>query len=118
MAPRAETPQPASTQAMPAAASSTLEQDRRRGPSLFSRVTGSAAAWARGAAADMREATPAAASSRLGAPEARPTTQAPARPSQPAQARLAGLDPRDRIAGTQAEEELLDIPAFLRRQAN
>jgi cell division protein FtsZ len=66
----------------------------------------------------MREATPAAASSRLGAPETRPTTQAPARPPQPAQARLAGLDPRDRIAGTQAEEELLDIPAFLRRQAN
>jgi cell division protein FtsZ len=116
MAPRAEAPQTA--QAMPAAAASTMEQDRRRGPSLFSRVTGSAAAWARGAAADMREATPAAASSRLGAPETRPTTQAPARPPQPAQARLAGLDPRDRIAGTQAEEELLDIPAFLRRQAN
>jgi cell division protein FtsZ len=92
--------------------------DRRRGPSLFSRVTGSAAAWARGAAADMREATPAAATNRLGGVEPRPATQAPARPAQPAQQRLAGLDPRDRIAGTQAEEELLDIPAFLRRQAN
>jgi cell division protein FtsZ len=98
--------------------------DRRRGPSLFSRVTGSAAAWARGAAADMREATPAAAINRLGNAETRPAVQAPTRPAQqapaaqPTQQRLAGLDPRDRIAGTQAEEELLDIPAFLRRQAN
>ena len=61
---------------------------------------------------------PAAATNRLGGVESRPATQAPARPAQPAQQRLAGLDPRDRIAGTQAEEELLDIPAFLRRQAN
>jgi cell division protein FtsZ len=115
---RAEAPQPAPVQtAMAAAAAADSAHDRRRGPSLFSRVTGSAAAWARGAAADMREATPAAASSRLGAAE-KPAAQAPARPAQPTQPRLAGLDPRDRIAGTQQEEELLDIPAFLRRQAN
>ncbi len=94
------------------------QADRRRGPSLFSRVTGNAAAWARGAVSDMREATPAAATNRLGSPEPRPAVQAPARPAQPAQQRLAGLDPRDRISGTQAEEEMLDIPAFLRRQAN
>jgi cell division protein FtsZ len=28
------------------------------------------------------------------------------------------LDPTDRIGGQRGEEEMLDIPAFLRRQAN
>jgi cell division protein FtsZ len=28
------------------------------------------------------------------------------------------LDPSDRIAASRSEEDLLDIPAFLRRQAN
>jgi cell division protein FtsZ len=120
---RAEMPSAPSASAAPSQAhgagqAAAMDADRRRGPSLFSRVTGSAAAWARGAAADMREATPAAATNRLGSPEPRPAAQAPSRPAQPAQQRLAGLDPRDRISGTQAEEELLDIPAFLRRQAN
>ena len=114
--PRPESP--ARTAAPASASAAELQADKRRGPSLFSRVTGSAAAWARGAAADMREATPAAAMNRLGSAEPRPAQQAPARPAQAAQPRLAGLDPRDRIGGAQAEEELLDIPAFLRRQAN
>jgi cell division protein FtsZ len=34
------------------------------------------------------------------------------------QPELAGLDPAERIGASAAEEELLDIPAFLRRQAN
>jgi len=34
------------------------------------------------------------------------------------QPRFSGLDPAERIASSAAEEELLDIPAFLRRQAN
>jgi cell division protein FtsZ len=34
------------------------------------------------------------------------------------QPRLSGLDPKDRLATSRAEEDLLDIPAFLRRQAN
>ncbi|GIK98584.1 MAG: hypothetical protein BroJett029_27930 [Alphaproteobacteria bacterium] len=115
-APRAsQAAQPAQPAAQPAA---PVTDDKRRGPSLFSRVTGGAAAFVRGAAADMREATPGAAMNRLGTSEPRPAVQAPARPAQPVQARLAGLDPRDRISGTQADEELLDIPAFLRRQAN
>jgi cell division protein FtsZ len=114
----AQGPQTGRSTAQPAQPAAPAAEDKRRGPSLFSRVTGGAAAWARGAAADIREATPGAAMNRLGSAEPRPAVQAPARPAQPAQARLAGLDPRDRIAGTQAEEELLDIPAFLRRQAN
>lgn len=42
----------------------------------------------------------------------------PARPAAPAaQPRLSGLDPQDRLSA-RPEEDLLDIPAFLRRQAN
>jgi len=40
---------------------------------------------------------------------------APAGPTPP---RLGTLDPADRITAPSREEELLDIPAFLRRQAN
>ncbi len=42
--------------------------------------------------------------------------QDPARPA--AQPRLSGLDPAGRSSGAQLDEDLLDIPAFLRRQAN
>ncbi len=60
--------------------------------------------------------------------------QAPAAPASPMQTsplqsspmqspggqqpRLSGLDPSERIGTRQADEDLLDIPAFLRRQAN
>jgi cell division protein FtsZ len=48
----------------------------------------------------------------------RPPTVA-AEPAKPApQAQLGGLDASDRIAAPQDEEDVLDIPAFLRRQAN
>ena len=49
-----------------------------------------------------------------------PATTIPAKPASPAaaQSRLAGLDPQDRGNATKTEEDLLDIPAFLRRQAN
>ena len=32
--------------------------------------------------------------------------------------KLGGLDPADRLPSSEHEEDLLDIPAFLRRQAN
>ena len=76
--------------------------EKRRGPNLFARVTG-AAAWTRNATPEKKEA----------APPAKPAAAAPA-----VQARLSGLDPQDRLASTKTEEDLLDIPAFLRRQAN
>ena len=41
-----------------------------------------------------------------------------ANPGNTVQPRLSGLDPAERIGHSQAEEDLLDIPAFLRRQAN
>jgi len=51
------------------------------------------------------------------APPRAATTPAAPQPAE-AQQRLAGLDPKDRIASTRAEEEFFEIPAFLRRQAN
>ena len=45
-----------------------------------------------------------------------PADQGPARPA--AQPRLSGLDPAGRGSGALIDEDLLDIPAFLRRQAN
>ena len=41
--------------------------------------------------------------------------EAPAQPTEQPQPRLSGLDPADRLA---SDDDLLDIPAFLRRQAN
>jgi len=73
---------------------------RGRVPSLIERVTG----VGRGA-----RATPPAA-----APERPRPPQPQARPSQP---RLAPLDPEE-TPGLGKEDDLLDIPAFLRRQAN
>jgi cell division protein FtsZ len=51
---------------------------------------------------------------------AAPTPQmtAPAAPQPVVQPKLSGLDPKDRLSASRAEEDLLDIPAFLRRQAN
>jgi len=46
-----------------------------------------------------------------------PAPRPAASPARPAQPRLAPLDPEER-AGTSREDDLLDIPAFLRRQAN
>ncbi len=64
-----------------------------RGPSLFERVTG----VARGRAAGEADTAPPRAA--------------------PAQPRLGPLDPADRLRPAE-DEDILDIPAFLRRQAN
>ena len=141
-------PQPAPAVAASAmtAQAPAAPQPQRRMPNLFSRVTGGAA-WAKPAALDARESqvTPQMRASSPPRPTAQapapsmPTLSAAPAPapmaappvavpqvqpslSQPAQAtaqpRLSGLDPKDRIAASRAEEDLLDIPAFLRRQAN
>jgi cell division protein FtsZ len=49
---------------------------------------------------------------------ARETQRAEPRMEQPAPQPMLNLDPADRISSPRAEEDLLDIPAFLRRQAN
>jgi cell division protein FtsZ len=111
---------------------------RRSGQSLFAKVTGGAAralqAATQGSDAAARPAEPVQNSPRpmaaRSASPAQPERQsaapsAPQAASRPApsagntaQPRLSGLDPAERIGHSQAEEDLLDIPAFLRRQAN
>jgi cell division protein FtsZ len=73
---------------------------RDRGPTLFERVTGTgrAARSAKAAAVDGD-----------GAAQRHPTG---------GHGRPGGLDSAEHVAVAQAEEDLLDIPAFLRRQAN
>jgi cell division protein FtsZ len=90
--------QPAVPPAPPAAAREPAPAPRPKGrvPSLIERVTGVGRA----------RATP---------PVNPPRQAAPA--TSPTQARLAPLDPEDG-AGLGKEDDLLDIPAFLRRQAN
>jgi cell division protein FtsZ len=68
---------------------------RPRGPSLFEKVTGTG---------------------RAAKPKAEPApVPALAQKEQP---EIGGLDPTDRLADSQSGDDLLDIPAFLRRQAN
>jgi len=118
-------------------------EPKRRGPSLFERVTGTgrartaeaapAAAPAPAAAAPQpapAAAAPAAAPTPAPAPAAVAPAPAPAvapapvaiqpapAAASPVQHRLGGLDPSDRLTTSRAEDDLLDIPAFLRRQAN
>jgi cell division protein FtsZ len=81
------------------AAPEPATKPRGRMPSLIERVTGVGRARAVPPAAE-RPAHP------------------PVGPAvKPAQPRLAALEPEDR-PGSSSEEDLLDIPAFLRRQAN
>ena len=90
-------PRPSASAPPPApepAAAPAQKPAKSRGPSLFERVTGVA----------RRSQAP-----------AEPAARAPAPP--PAQPRLGPLDPADRISFNK-DEDMLDIPAFLRRQAN
>ncbi|HZF34719.1 MAG TPA: cell division protein FtsZ [Candidatus Angelobacter sp.] len=95
--------------------------EKRRGPGIFTRAANKALDLARQTSADLREATPSAMMTRISKPDPvmRTPTPQPAAPTpQPAvQTRLA-LDPTDRLTARPSEEEMLDIPAFLRRQAN
>jgi cell division protein FtsZ len=96
--PRPSVAAPAPVAPAPAAAAAKQEaaKPKSRMPSLFERVTN--------AGRLMKRDEP--------APGPR---VAPAGPPQP---RLGTLDPSDRITAPAREEDLLDIPAFLRRQAN
>jgi cell division protein FtsZ len=88
-------------------------KERRRTMSLFERVTGVGRAR-QASAAPAHAAAPSAA-----AVPAAPSPAAVSAPAaQPAQPRLGSLDPADRITPPRTEDDLLEIPAFLRRQAN
>lgn len=66
-----------------------------------------------------RAATPQTVETSAPAPvqSAAPVQAAPIQPA-PAKAPLGGVDPADRLPSADTEDDLLDIPAFLRRQAN
>ena len=76
--------------------------------SLFERVTGT------GRAAKKKKEEPAG--EETGKTE--PTISAPAAEEPEKNDRIAGLNPEDRVPDQRDEDDLLDIPAFLRRQAN
>jgi cell division protein FtsZ len=94
-------PAPLSTPAAPSAPTMPEPAPRPKGrmPSLIERVTG------------VGRAKP------VPPPAERPTPPPVATGPKPAQPRLTPLEPDDR-PGVGNEEDLLDIPAFLRRQAN
>jgi cell division protein FtsZ len=93
---------------------------RARGPSLIERVTGVGRVRASApppAAPAIPPAAPAAPTPPVAAPRQPPTVPPAAAQQRQNQPRLAPLDPEERGAGSK-EDDLLDIPAFLRRQAN
>jgi cell division protein FtsZ len=94
-------PVPMTQPAIPPAAKDAAPRPKGRVPSLIERVTGVGRA----------RATPPEAAPRPPVQPAKPAAQ------QNAQPRLAPLEPDDR-PNLSKEDDLLDIPAFLRRQAN
>ena len=83
------------------------DDSRRKGPNLFQRITGAA----RDAHTEIPVTTTTA------TPEAGKPQDTPLQ-SSPQQARLSGVHPDDQLKSSQSDEDLLEIPAFLRRQAN
>lgn len=121
----------------------TPPPEKRRASNLFQRMTGNS--WSRRASSDDQpESTPEAATNEMAEPEIQapapapapaaiaptppPTPQVVEAPAAPEtspmagpvamQPRLKGVDSQERLPSSQSEEDLLDIPAFLRRQAN
>jgi len=108
---------------------STPVAEKKKAPTLFQRMTGNS--WNRKPDREEpnlmekneKSGTSAAATELQRAPEPAipPAPSAQAAPSvQPApqQPRLTGVDTPERLATSRGEDDLLDIPAFLRRQAN
>jgi cell division protein FtsZ len=98
---------------------------RRSGSSIFARVTGAARAIqaATAGTGEMETARPAAQTREpvLTSAKPEPRQAPPAADTTKAavpQMRLTGLDAAEKVRTAEAEEDLLDIPAFLRRQAN
>ncbi len=93
-------------------AAEVAARPRGRGPSLIERVTG---------VGRVRPVPPAAAPAPTQAaplaPPVRPATPPQAPAGRPLQPRLPPLESEERT-GNSKEDDLLDIPAFLRRQAN
>jgi cell division protein FtsZ len=108
--------------------------ERKKSSGLFAKMTDSAARALQAATLGGEQRNPAAAPASGAQAEAwasaeprpgtepnlrpppEPNAQSSARPA--AQPRLSGLDSAERGSGAILDEDLLDIPAFLRRQAN
>ncbi len=88
--------------------------EKPRAPSLFERVTG--AAFRKAEAPEPRTAEPRMAEPRMADPI--PAKPVEAKPAEPALRVAPVAQPSDRPAASQSADDLLDIPAFLRRQAN
>ena len=108
---------------------STPPAEKKKVPNLFQRMTGNS--WNRkpereeAYPMEKREKTSPSsnASAPPRAPEPSPAPVPPTQEGQPVepiaqQPRLTGVDTQDRASSSQSEDDLLDIPAFLRRQAN
>jgi cell division protein FtsZ len=93
-----------------AEAGATRQPAKGPRPSLFEMVTGT------GRAAKAAKAEAEAPVAEIEVPEAAPEPILAAPEAD--QTQLGGMNPTDRLMASQAEEDLLDIPAFLRRQAN
>jgi cell division protein FtsZ len=74
---------------------------RKSGPSLFSKVTGQN--WMRRGAAEAVDQAP---------------ESLPQRPQETPRPKLSGMSSGERSTKSSADDDLLEIPAFLRRQAN
>jgi len=85
---------------------------RGRGPSLIERVTGV------GRVRATPPAAPASAPAPSPATPPRSAASLPTAAARAAQPRLAPLEAEEQRTGNSKEDDLLDIPAFLRRQAN
>jgi cell division protein FtsZ len=97
-----------------------LRSGRRRSQSLFARVSDAARAF-QGATQIGKPVEPVKETierRRSADPTESEQTAAAQETNAPRQPTLVGLDPAERIGAGSAEEDLLDIPAFLRRQAN
>jgi cell division protein FtsZ len=95
--------------------------EKKRASSLFRRITGTGQPRNEPERTAKREPPVLATSNERAAPPPPRPEPAPARTeaAAPVQRRLDGVDPQDRgPAQSQGEDDLLDIPAFLRRQAN
>jgi cell division protein FtsZ len=99
----------------------------RKAPGFFAKMTGGASRVIQAATQAGEQRSPRAAdfAQRLAQPAARPRANAepklniPAGPAaRSAEPPLSGIDSAHPDSAGQVDEELLDIPAFLRRQAN
>jgi cell division protein FtsZ len=107
---------PAHAEAEPMEETEPAPAPRARG-NIFRRVTGGAAGLMRAGVdlLDRQAEQPVQPQRAKQSPRLAREREALAAEQPAAQPRLSGLDPADRLGG---DEDLLDIPAFLRRQAN